>query len=449
MAVSGTALNVEIDLEGESYSLDIVPAETSSVVAIHKETLLGAVDLDSLVKDLHRVGSFIRIAYNGVGAAGPKFTELKIKIQRIGFDITKLCANSALTVAKFKTASKTVLVDLQATYKYLLANHEVMAVGTLAHVSKLAGEMEKAALDLHHQFEAQAEKVFTTKEETERAKSDEANRITNLKKERQDFENKKQYQLKLMEDAQALERDAKAERLQYEDKEDKAIRETANPLKCLANAVTSTIGLGKVFNHETEAAQWKQKRIEALQKENEYRQQRYGALQKMSEFALKVSHCTTEENMAAIAVDALHHAIGALNHLSVVMMRAAQFWKQMHDHCHSLAEGEMQEQVKLAMTMPKEDRRGVWTGDSFKMKAIHFYAGWVALHSVCSGYMEQIKQTQEELYEYLKENPTWEESRQNVKELADTFADVLKQDTKAIAEKEFEAQKEIKALTEQ
>ena len=447
MAVSGTALNVEI--EGESYSLDIVPAETSSVVAIHKETLLGAVDLDSLVKDLHRVGSFIRIAYNGVGAAGPKFTELKIKIQRIGFDITKLCANSALTVAKFKTASKTVLVDLQATYKYLLANHEVMAVGTLAHVSKLAGEMEKAALELHHQFEAQAEKVFTTKEETERAESDEANRITMLQKERQDFENKKQYQLKLMEDAQALERDAKAERLRYEDKEDKAIRETANPLKLLANAVTSTIGLGKVFDDAAEAAQWKQKRIEALQKENEYRQQRYGALQKMSEFALKVSHCTTEENMAAIAVDALHHAIGALKHLSVVMMRAAQFWKQMHDHCHSLAEGEMQEQVKLAMTMPKEDRRDVWTGDSFKMKAIHFYAGWVALHSVCSGYMEQIKQTQEELYEYLKENPTWEESRQNVKELADTFAHDLQQDTKAIAEKEFEAQREIEALADQ
>jgi len=66
---------------------------------------------------------------------------------------------------------------------------------------------------------------------------------------------------------------------------------------------------------------------------------------------------------------------------------------------------------------------------------------------VCSVYIEQIKKTQRDLYEYLKENPTWDESRQKVKSLAETFLSDLKQDQKAIADKEFQAQEEIKTLT--
>ena len=445
---------LDIEIGGENYRLDTLPADTSSVVVAEKEKLLGAVDLKTLVNDLGRVGAFIRIAYNGVGAAGPKFTEQQIEIQRLGYDVTRLCDKSALTVAKFKKASSTVLTDLQATYEYLLDNLEEMAIETLSAVSKLAGEMEKAALELHHDFEQQAGKVEYTLEGTQKVQSKEELRIQELQKQRQQFEDKKQEQMKLMEDAQRLEREAEAGRRRIEEKEDEAISGIGsnNPLKLLFNGVTSMLGIGKVFDeHEAEkkAAHWKERRIEALQVENKFRQQRYEALGKMTEFAMKIKECTTEQNMAEVAVEALHHSIGALKELSAVMMQAAQFWKQMQDHCHSLADSEVQQQVEKAMKLYSEEkRRKVWTSKGFKIKAITFYAGWVALHSVCSVYIEQIKLTQKDLYKYLKENPTWEESRKNVKSLAETFLSDLKRDQKAIADKEFQAQEEIKALTD-
>ena len=228
--------DLDVDIEGENYRLDTRPADTSSVVVAEKEKLLGAMDLKTLVHDLGRVGAFIRITYNGVGAAGPKFTEQQIEIQHLGYDVTMLCDKSALTVAKFKKASSTVLTDLQATYEYVLDNLEEMAVETLSAVSKLAGEMEKAALELHHDFEQQAGKVEYTLEGTQKLKKEEALRIKELQKQRQQFEAAKQEQVKLMEDAHRLEREAEAGRRRIEEKEDEAISGIGSnsPLKFLS-----------------------------------------------------------------------------------------------------------------------------------------------------------------------------------------------------------------------
>ena len=110
---------IEIEIEGESYALDKIPSENSGVVRAEKEKLLGVIDLKALVSDLGRVGGFIRIAYNGVGAAGYEHTKEQIEIQQLGYDITKLCDKSALTVAKFKKASSSILTDLQCTYAWV------------------------------------------------------------------------------------------------------------------------------------------------------------------------------------------------------------------------------------------------------------------------------------------------------------------------------------------
>ncbi len=365
MAVSGQELVVEI--EGESYSLTTLPAESSAVVLVEKDKLLGAVDLKTLVDNLGIVGGFIRVAYNGVGAAGPRFTEVQIEIQCIGYDVTKLGDKLALTVAKFKKASRTILTDLQATYEYLLDNLEEMAVMTLADVSKIAGEIVKAALELHHDFEEQQKKVVATLEGTHHAKGEEAQRIRELQKERAKMEEEKKEQMKLMQDAATLELEAEARRRHLESKEDEAVHGIADSPE-------------------------------------------------------------------------------ALKELSAVMMQAALFWKQMQDHCRSLAESDLQRQVEKAMKYPEEKRLKVWTSSAFKRKAVEFYAGWVALHSVCAVYMERIKLTQKDLYLYIQENPTYEQSRQNLKALAEELLTDLRMGQKAITDKEFQTQEEIKAL---
>ncbi len=441
-----------IEIEGEMYALDKIPSENSSVVLAETDKLLGAVDLKTLVSDLGRVGGFIRIAYNGVGAAGPKFTEQQIQIQRLGYDVTKLCDKSALTVAKFKKASSSILTDLQSTYEFLLDNLEEMALDTLSAVSKLAGDMQKAALELKIEFEEEEKKVTKTLEDTQKSKGEESLRIKKLKDERIKMEEEKQTTLTLMQEHQQKENEAESRRRDLEQQEDRAVSEIGevNPLKEIANSLTTRVIGVKVFGSEgkeKKAEAVRQLRREALKAEQAIRDKRHDALIRMTSFTAKINQSHDEENMADCAVGALHEAIGTLKDLSAVMMRAARFWEQMQDHCKTLAESEMKELVENAIKKYSEEKRlKVWTSSAFKRKAVQFYAGWVALHGVCNVYLEQLKLTQSDLYRYITENPTYEQSRSNLKELVDSFLHDLQRDQKALSEKKFQAQEEIDSL---
>ena len=463
--MASLASNLQIEIKGECYALDKVPGRNSAVVLEEKEKLLRVIDLKALVDDLGRVGRFIRIAYNGVGAAGPKYTENQIEIQQLGYDITKLCDKSAITVAKFKKASSSVITDLQITYEYLLENQEDLAIETLSSVSKLAGDMQKAALELQHQFEAEAEKVKHTTESTQRATQDAAFQAAKQKKKLAELEAKQQEECQLMKEHQEKEREAEVRRRELEMQEDRAISEIGdiNPLKEITNFVTSTIRGRNTFS--TDGAERKAEALhkaqqEALQIEQAIQDKRHEALARMTAFTMKIKQSSEELSMAECAVDALHEAAGALKHLSAIMMQAAIFWEQLQDHCQALAEYKIKSQVEKARKeKSKEERLKQWTSKGFKLQAIRFCAGWVALHDVCSTYMEQIKLTQKDLYRYVTENPTWEQSRKNLKDLADNFfvdlqrdqrmlheRDSSKRHEKALSEKDFKIQEETVSL---
>lgn len=98
------------------------------------------------------------------------------------------------------------------------------------------------------------------------------------------------------------------------------------------------------------------------------------------------------------------------------------------------------------MTMPEEKRIKVWTSSAFKGKALRYYSKWVALDDVCGVYMDQIKETRKDLYNYLEENPTIEEARKNVRELAASFEKDLKEAQEKLAnenKRALEAKKEL------
>ena len=445
---------IEIEIEGEWHALDKIPDQKSAVVLREREKLLGAIDLKALVQDLGRIGRFIRIAYNGVGAAGPKYTENQIQIQQLSYDITRLCDKSALTVEKFKKASSSILADLQSTYEYLLDNLEETAVHTFSSISNIADEMQKAAKELKEEFEKEEAKVITILESTERTKQGTAEEIDKQKKKRIELEAEKEQELQLIKEHQEKEQEAERRRRKLEMQEDKALSRIGklNPLKAVVNVFTCALAGVSVFSSdgaEIKAKAYRNKRLEALEIEQSIRKKRHEALARMTVFTAKIAQCGEDQNMAEHAVIALHEAAGALKHLSAVMMQAASFWERMRDHCLSLAKNEMRSQVEAALGYSEDKRLKVWTSKAFKRQAVQFYAGWVALNGICIIYVEQIKLTQKDLYKYISENPTWEESRKNLKQLAESFLSDLQQDQKALSDKDFAAQEEMKALKEQ
>ena len=441
-----------IEIKGESYVLDEIPSEDSGVVMAEKEKLLGVIDLKTLVDDLGRVGRFIRIAYNGVGAAGYEHNNEQMEIQKIGYDIAHLCNKSAVTIAKFKKASGNIITHLRCTYGYLLENLEEMALETLTNVAKLAAEMEKAALELNEDFEEQEKKVIKTLEKTQKAKAIKDSKIQEEKEKRIQLEESLIHENDLIKMHQEKEKEAEMRSRAIEQQEDKAISEIGSlSIKSLINHFTSAaIGI-KIFDKEDaekRAERLRQNRLDALEIEKEIRQKRQEALTRMSEFTAKLKQCKDDHEVAECAVLALHEAIGALKNLSCVMMRAALFWKQLQEHCHSLADSEMKKQVEAALKYPENKRLKVWTSYSFKYRAVQFYSSWVALNSVCAVYKKQIEGTQKDLYKYIAENPTHEESMAMLPDLAEKFMADLNHDQQALERKTLKAQEEIEALSE-
>lgn len=340
--------DVNVNIRGETYSAIAIPAENSRVVQEVRLELLAAIEPKQLVNDCEALEGLIRLTYNGIGAAGPKFTELEIEVRRLGSDVKKLCDKSAQVKVR-----KDILDDLQPVYEYLLDSLEDVAAETLSRVSNVAVQMERASLEMHEDFKQLEKKVVAALERTQRVKGEEALCIVKLQEERAKME----------------------------------------------------AGLEDARIRRQGGAQSVQEQSEAL-----------------SEFTRRIGDCRSAEDAADTASKALHVAIQALAKLLAVMMQAGQFWKQMEDHCHSLAESEIQCVIEKVLKLAEQKRLRVWTSDGFKSKVVRYNAQWVAFHYNCTVFVEHMKLSSRAIYQCITEYPTHEESQQILDRLTAQYA---------------------------
>ena len=422
-----------VRIGSEEFSIVEVPSSATTIVRKQREHLLGSIDLPVLVEDLGRVGNFVRLAYNGTAG----HTELQIKIREIGYDVTKLCDKSAVTVSKFKQASGSILDDLQGTYQFLLDGLEDIALETLASVSEVAKGMVTAAEELHKDFSDESKKVEEVLKDTMKEKGEDEKRKKDIEKKERKYEADR---IRAEKDQQASEQEyAECEKRyrEAEEKQEKAYASAANPFKAMVNAFVSPLGF-RAFDTEGDkekASEHREEKLKHLDDMKKQRERRREALQDIAEFAKHIIDCRKDADLAEAAIDALHKAMGGLQKLSAIMLQVALFWKQMQMHCETLARDKMQKMVLRAMKQPEKKRLRVWTATGFKKQAITYYAQWVALDDVCAVYMAKIKETQKTLYGYLTENPTLSEARANVRQLAIEFSDDLKKAHSEIDEK--------------
>ena len=458
MAGQGT----DIVINGEEFNLVSTPNAGSKLVQSAKKELLGSLDLHSLVEDLGKLGNFIRVAYNGVAG----HTKIQIKVQQGGYKITKLADKSAVTVHKFKGASQSVLGKLKGTYEYLLDGLEEMALETLAQLSSIAKDMATAADELHNDFEQATTDVIDALEKTQKEKGSEEKRKKAREKERKEFEIKKQKAVLQQQEAIKAEEQAKAYYAAAQKREDKAFDAQDSIINTVTDVFTGIVGaaasvatlqfksaLQKVasIGHKEAmkmANEEKKKHLEEMQKQRDLRQE---ALLQCLEFAEKIKNCPDDNALAEAAIEALHSSIGALKSLSAIMMKAATFWQHMQIHCESLAKGDVQKEVEKAKEWDEGKRIKVWTSNAFKRLALEYYSKWVALDDVCGVYMLQIKETRKDLYISLEDNPTIEQARKNVRELAANFGNNLKEAQEKLEKenmKALEAKKELEKSDE-
>ena len=422
-----------IKIGSEEFSIVEVPSSATAVVRKQREHLLGSIDLPVLVEDLGRVGSFVRLAYNGTAG----HTELQIQIREIGYDVTKLCDKSAVTVSKFKQASGSILDDLQGTYQFLLDGLEDIALETLASVSEVAKGMATAAEELHKDFADESLKVEGVLKDTKKEKGEEKRKKKEIEERLRKFEMDR---IRAEKQREALEQEYTECEKRYreaEEKKEKAHASAGNPFKALVNAFVAPLGI-RAYDTEGDkerAKEYQEEKLKHLDDMKQQREQRRAALEEIAVFAKHIIDCREDADLADAAIDALHKAMRGLKELSAVMLDVALFWKQLQMHCETLAGDNMQRMVLSGMKRPEKERLRVWTATGFKTQAIQYYAQWVALDDVCAIYMAKIKETRKTLYSYMTDNPTLSESRANVRQLAIQFSDDLKKAHSEIDEK--------------
>ena len=438
-------------IDGETYDLISIPSAESKLVKSAKREFLDQLDLHSLADDLGKLGKFMRLAYNGVAG----HTELQIKVQRVGYKITKLADKSAVTVYRFKETSQDVLEELKTTYQYLLEGLEKAAVINLSMMADKAAGMAEAAEELRNDFDQASDDVIKALEETQTAKGNQEKEKKTLEKKREEFDLKRQQAEKL--EIIAREAEEKAEKLYNEAqaREEKAqgihdnaqikmstIRWVADSITGVLTAVTSAAALtlicrlekaaeklleiGDKAGYEKAIKRANREKMMHLEQMKKERDQRREAIQQCIEFTQKIISCKNDNDLAEVTINALHNSVGALKCLSATMMQATRFWEMMQLHCKELASRNMKDKVEKMIEMPKEERRNIWTSTGFKRDAVRHYTRWVLLDDLSSVYRLQIQNTSRELYKYLKENPTPEHAKRNMRHLAADLKEDLK-----------------------
>ena len=96
------------------------------------------------------------------------------------------------------------------------------------------------------------------------------------------------------------------------------------------------------------------------------------------------------------------------------------------------------------------ERVKAYKSNAIKQRAVKMYVSWVAMESVCDDYVKKIKISREELYSYLCENPTVEQSHARIKLLCQEFSDRIEAENDKMTQtiKQLEDEKDAQASSE-
>ena len=438
--------DTKVKINGEEYTPAEPLSEVSPIVEEGKDEILDKSDLYSFVNDLRRLARFMRIAYNGMKAAGTNYTDLQIEIQLLGYNITDLYDKTARTLKKFNKTSKNIVTKRRTAYLYLMDGLDEMASEALSSLAHDAREMSRAALELYDGYNRMAEEFIKTLVHTQTTQTKQERHLNKLKLEHIKMEETKREQERVAEEAEKIKERAARKVEKYTSYENENLMRMNSYPRYIKNFMKDAVNFvfGRWYTIPDDGVEenvkmfhdWSLKQLQLEAKERELQNEALGlfrdALLRIAEIDAVFE---SEENIAGAVADALHLSVGALRNLSDIMKHAANIWKNFEDEFLYLAQ--LRKPMDTALEYSSDKRLAIWTSDPFKEDFVRDSAQWLAMHVVCREVGEEVKRTQHELHGYIRENPTKEESRSVMKHLAnELLTDIEKEqkDSQAVIE---------------
>lgn len=177
--------------------------------------------------------------------------------------------------------------------------------------------------------------------------------------------------------------------------------------KGLSSAGDAATAMGR--SYADIAAAYNKEKQEYLKMLLEEQKQERQALADIAEYAKRMQTIATQVQVAALVIDALHQAVGALKQIVVILSHASDLWKQMAQHCTKLSgsTGTFKDRIELWKTRP--NRVQLYLGASFVQDAVRYYADWKALEIVSKEYAAAAGGIKADVQKNIKKNITTDE----------------------------------------
>ncbi|KAI8814044.1 hypothetical protein BJ742DRAFT_766467 [Cladochytrium replicatum] len=385
------------------------PAYNSDVVLAEKNEVLKAVDLPLMVGNMKSMGTLIRIATDGARVALD--AKLVQDVTDLGITITQLTRDANVTML---------------AYELLLDGCEDIALEELSSLAKYAEAVVAVISRLKGGFEAAEKRTGDLVGRTEKEKVVAEKRKQEAEQERTAMEAEQKLKEEVAKEFKRVADEQAAQALKA-DEEGKSGPSLADSLVDGLAAGFLGINTGR--------------RDAALAKAKAARD-RAESLQKFREEQDKLA--SLAHNLAKNLSEAMHDTRGALRKILGVLSDALVFWSQLLIFSEKNMEGatNLHKIVSSLQNKDEEKRKEMYLKSPVKNKFAMLYVQWTAMGAIATDYRAELESAYGDLKNYLEENPTMEESKSNLKRLAQTLVENVTEQMKMIADRTVALQKE-------
>lgn len=316
-----------------------------------RDQILAQIDLEHLGEDLGRVARLVKIGQSGAVAAG--FTDLHEQITIIARKVINLFDATGLAFAKFQAVANSILEELSVNCDLMLKGEIEAAVLNLESNDDLALELARASEKLAHALQSAAddasraleraqayqstreedrEKLFTQMKSLEMEKSTAWETHTMVLQSLSDCN--KLYTEVSRRERRATRRARVFGLFKFISSLDSLLQRnwSIGILRPISSFIASARREVEVVKNE--------KRL-ILDAKHKQRRLNWEALEGVSRCSTQIHEVKSDIDAIMAAIESLHSTVGECKRLSVIVMKMANFWLQIHASVSRLSSKEV------------------------------------------------------------------------------------------------------------
>lgn len=408
-----------VSISGENLSIFKAPSPSSKLVRQAKDDILCDVDPSEFGKDIETVANLMAVAFDA--SIVLEQADVTVAVQDIGFQLTNTTEKAHLTMFGLGVTASGAVSDLEAILSelYRPGGIDSVAMTMLEGVQSTACDMSKKCTGMSEKFQSMADATKCALETTQAAIAYRRNQVLEHRSEARSTEGRlcqavdahKTLTRTVLEINDVLD-EAKSRELwahrrgawvSFVDN----ITRVVQPMLGTEAAMKEAVGKNRrdVKLASRNVSRIATDRLTALER-------RAAAMSEMVNLVQKVRNSRTEADFAAVLIEALYSAAGALKRLSTQMLKSAALWLQLEAQATRLANpDELGRLVRTACSAyPEFDNRraAFWQSTAFKRRAVVYTARWVAIAEVGRTTSVPIGDARRALYSFLESHPSYD-----------------------------------------